>query len=265
MTLGPPSLSSFETADGDGVLGSNQSIDPTSAPSDPSFNVKGKCSPDADGLFGKQNDKKVEVDFMYELEFVPGSDVQGSLLPSIEQANVEAVLPSFFASKCGVRRLRSHRSNRRYLEAVGVSSFPNDEILDGVECDERNIVNKTNDCVVVEGKITVYVSGDVEAERATIEKVLKTTMDKKDLVSPNGAVDRITWIGLARTGRSQAAQATGDRMNAILFLLIIVMSALVLAVIIALVVRYKRRQRRTRRDRNIDDDAKALMAGKTSW
>jgi hypothetical protein len=199
----------------------------------------------------------------YEVEFVPGTDVQGTLLPSIKQANVEAVLPSFFASKCGVRRLRRRRTDGRHLEAIGVSSFPADQVLDGVECDERNIVNKANECVVVAGKITVCVSSDVDAERATIERVLKTTMDEKDLVSPNGAVDRITWIGLSP--RSQAAQPTEDRLHAILLLVVIVMIALLIVAIIALIVRYTRCQRHTRRDRNIDDDAKALMAGKTSW
>ena len=242
----------------------NQSINPSSAPSDPSNNLKGKCSPDANGFIGEETDKVVEITYTYELEFLPGTDVQGTLLPSIEQASVEAVLPSLFVGKCGTFRFRSRRSvRRRRLEPVGINVLPSDQILDGFECDKENMKNEKNDCVVVEGKFSVYVDGNVDLERENIEEMLTTRVDKGDLLSPIGAVDRITWTRLTVHPEVVAAQSVKQD-TLYLMAVIIGIAVITLLLIVSLIVGFKRRQVRARGDRKTDD-AEALMAGKTSW
>ena len=259
----PPTFSSSEVTGDLGVSGKNESTSPSSAPSDSSQNPRRKCLLDADGVYGEQTDTMVEIAYEYELEFVPGTDVQGTVLPSIEQASLEAILPSVFVGKCSVLRLRRRRSSRRHLEPVGVKSLPSDRILDGVECDKSNMVNETNDCIVIEGKLSVFVDDDVDAERENIKEILKSRMSEGDLLSPTGGVHRITWTGLAPHPKVGEAQpANQDTLYLTAFLIGIVVISLVL--IVSIIVGFKRRQAKASRERNIDD-AEALMAGKTTW
>jgi hypothetical protein len=54
-------------------------------------------------------------------------------------------------------RLRSRRPVRHRQEPAGINSFPSDQILDGLECDTENLINR--------GLLCVNVDGEVDLER----------------------------------------------------------------------------------------------------
>ena len=89
------------------------------------------CS-SSDGIFGAVDDASdLVVGFSYELE-VSGADqsddsIQENIMPSLEKAIVDSILPTLFADQCGsTRRLRVSRR----LEVVGISKYPDDYIYD---------------------------------------------------------------------------------------------------------------------------------------
>ena len=86
-TVEQPTPAPSEATDDLGVNDMNLSTNSSSAPSDPSINFKGKCSPGINGCNGEETGD-VKIPYTFELEFVPpGTDVQGTLLSSITQAS----------------------------------------------------------------------------------------------------------------------------------------------------------------------------------
>lgn len=92
-------------------------------------------SPDCestDGAFGAiDGATSVVVGFSYEVE-VSGEEsddsIEDSILPPLEKAIVDSILPALFKDECdkSARRLRFQRR----LEVVGLSKYPSDYIYD---------------------------------------------------------------------------------------------------------------------------------------
>ena len=81
----------------------------------------------SNGVWGTISGNATLIEFTYELETTQGdqSYVESQVLPVLEQAMVDSILPVIFA-QCGSRR--SLRVERR-LQVVGVSKNPPDLIL----------------------------------------------------------------------------------------------------------------------------------------
>lgn len=124
------------------------------------------CETNADGFGGEVTDDSFTVAFWYELTYVPGASVEG-MLESIEKGTADFLLKSdLFAGSCDRRKL----TVRRLATAVGISSKPDDEVLEGVSCSSG-----VDDCAVVEGALQVYYTDEIELMSNTnLEEEFKT-------------------------------------------------------------------------------------------
>jgi len=89
------------------------------------------------------------------------------MLESIEKGTADFLLKSdLFAGSCDRRKL----TVRRLATAVGISSKPDDEVLEGVSCSSG-----VDDCAVVEGALQVYYTDEIELMSNTnLEEEFKT-------------------------------------------------------------------------------------------
>lgn len=135
----------FETDFGTGASSSKfSSLAPTVSPTllldagikDDESNVSTEpCKSNGSFFINKENDGTISsfvydldvLSFSYELEALPGTSVE-DILPTLERAFVNRMLPMLFPSDCGnqgiIRRLEE-------VSIVGVSAVPDDEVTDG--------------------------------------------------------------------------------------------------------------------------------------
>ena len=110
------------------------SATPSSSPSaSPSFAPTRADCETTDGVFGAVDGESVSVDFAYELQ-VSGEDqsnlsIQDNILPSLEKAITDSILPVIFKDECDRSNGRRLRFQRR-LEVIGISQYPDDIIYD---------------------------------------------------------------------------------------------------------------------------------------
>jgi isoleucyl-tRNA synthetase len=67
-------------------------------------------------------------------------------------------------------------------------------ILADAECQEENMINSSNDCVVVEGDFVVYTDGTGEADTEVVEDAVRFGLEDTELLKSNGHVDRVTFV-----------------------------------------------------------------------
>jgi hypothetical protein len=109
------------------------SLTPSEAPSSvPSINpTKSDCESN-DGIFGALPSEDAIIGFSYEVEvnsIMDTETIQQTILPSLENAIVDSILPALFKDQCdhSSRRLRLQR---RLSEVKGISKNPEDLIYD---------------------------------------------------------------------------------------------------------------------------------------
>ena len=195
--------------------------------------------------------------------------MEGNVLPTIAQSIIAAVAPSVVGSNCATRRLRRNirRPRNRVLDAVGIRSIPDAQILDGVECSNEHMTNDDTECVVVKSAFSVYVTGDEDVERAAIEEVLKTQLNSDDFSIGLEHVDRITFIEIEIATPSNRIdpvqspqQVSTDPHRVILSIIVLLILAVPIALVVVLCVRRFKQRSRARLESSTDDE-KALMAG----
>jgi hypothetical protein len=84
------------------------------------------------GLYGSETPNSDFVDFVAQVEVDPSAVSTSTIIFALEVAFAEAILPTLFPG-CPTSTSSTARSGdvRRRLKAVGVSTLPVDEILDG--------------------------------------------------------------------------------------------------------------------------------------
>lgn len=93
------------------------------------------CALDANGLFGSNQAESQAVDYFYQVETEPTTttaDMNG-LLGKIEISMSRTILPELFPDQCAptsMSRKRQQREPRQQLEVMGVSTTPDDKVLD---------------------------------------------------------------------------------------------------------------------------------------
>lgn len=89
------------------------------------------CASNETGFFGFFSNTNVTIPYYYEIEYLAENpDLNADILPMVERAVSDAVLPVLFASRCGTNSGRRELSLRhgRKLYVNGVSALPPDEV-----------------------------------------------------------------------------------------------------------------------------------------
>jgi hypothetical protein len=194
------------------------------------------CFVQPDGFFGSFGDSQIVVRFTYELETNAGTTAL-DVIPSLERAFSDAILPELFVEEC-----HSHHGNvvlQSQLAATGVSTKPDDLVLQSLACGQANDGNST--CVVVKGELTLFVDGTPDGIETQILAILKDHMKKDEFLSAHDGIKRVTFVDVdssvnAGTGVELSptpAPASGPRLD-ILYGVLAALAALLL--ILAIVV-----------------------------
>jgi hypothetical protein len=159
------------------------------------------------------------IQFQYELEFPFGTDPATDIIPTVKKTLTESVRSVLSANECSNTRnlRRTHEkallqiSRRRRLEVTGMDPSPVMRILDGTECQAANMVDESNDCVVVEGHFVVYTDGTGEVDTTVVEDALKAGLENTEVLSTHARVDRVTFIGDAKTQGTASQASTAQK------------------------------------------------------
>ena len=201
------------------------------------------CATDENGFYGTESAHTVSVSFTYELEFSDSSALD-KVLPSLERAFADALLPVFFSSgdcaQVGVV------VNANSLLVLGISTKPDDAVLDDVIC---NATEANNTCEVLSGELSIFVAdsgmeGSIEDAAIT---TLKTGSENDDFLDAHVAIDRVTFVDLETEGPINGdpdpitgASLGGDPRLSTLVIVGIVVGIAALFLILVLLARKKR-------------------------
>jgi len=154
--------------------------------------VSPECFPDINGIYGSSTESKIVIKFGYELETSSG-DIQNEIIPSLEKQFGEAILPALFSGKCSSLRDRFRHRLRR-LAVSGLSSEPNDTILDGVECEKKH--SESNACHVVKGEFTIFTDGNEEGVEGRVLQNLQKQIEDGKFSAAHKGIRRISYVQL---------------------------------------------------------------------
>lgn len=119
------------------------------------------------------------------------------ILPALELAINEQLLSILFPLKCG------DKENDRYrrLDLVGISSRPEEMVLEGVSC-QLSLANSSHECVVVEGGAKLFVDGNASDTKRQVLEAIKDGMDNDKFLYAHGAIVRLTFTKINTEGIS---------------------------------------------------------------
>jgi MYXO-CTERM domain-containing protein len=188
-----------------------------------------ECRPNADGFFGSTNGSVYVVAYAYELETSFGN-AQDDIIPALEKAISAAILPELFVNQCTDPSLNSTGKNS---SVVGVSTRPDDVILDDVQCQAQ--LNDTYNCYVVMGGLTLFVDGSLQDEAGRVIDTLQQDMENDSFVDSSIGIERVTLVDLepdpnpgTGTGGDEGSQNKG-RNNGLIYGIVAGVAALLLA------------------------------------
>lgn len=101
------------------------------------------CKVSIEGQFGTKRGDEHVVGYVYQLEVEPDTrfqQVENEILPSVESATVNSMIPSMFVPLCGSsRKLQLELVQPPESRYLGINTTPKDEILeDGKKCPRLN-------------------------------------------------------------------------------------------------------------------------------
>jgi hypothetical protein len=261
-----PSRESRQDDDGDDEILSNPVDSPTVSPS-----AAAMCQT-VNGDFGVREGVRVGLPFNYELETVPLTSIEREkeVLPALETAFNDFLLPFVFASECGSpskpRLLFSIHSRRHMLQAVGISSQPKDLLIEGLSCE--NVTAPENDCGIYRGELGLYMA-NVGADADTIIgafKQLKLGLDEGVFDSVDRRIVRVVHLDLGDMDPSDPYQSeenppdTDSDSGTMMFAIVAAAAGAVLVSIGALLVyRHKRERPEDHFEPIVDDDGNHMM------
>lgn len=96
------------------------------------------CKVNQQGSFGAPRGDKHVISYVYQLEVEPGTmlqQVEENIIPSVEAATVNSMIPSMFESLCGsFRKLQLELVQPPEPRYLGISTAPEDAILEDGTC-----------------------------------------------------------------------------------------------------------------------------------
>lgn len=182
---------------------------PTAAPAEgapSSVLSRNQCETNENGAFGEVTSEGINVDFSYELETTSG-DVVNEIIPALEKAFNDRILPYLFGLECSVL------AESVLGSAAGMSARPDDSILRDISCSKKDV--DTDDCVVVKGGLTVFIPAAMGKEDenviiADVISVLQQGMQNGGFNYVNKGVVRVTYVEIEAQNPSQGEKAGGS-------------------------------------------------------
>jgi len=196
------------------------SLLPSSAPSDmpsgsPSFQPSSipteKCPLQADGSFGTitGSSEEVLVDYDYEVETT--ATEQSNLVPAVERAINNALLPLLFSDLCsddentrrmlleeGIRLDGQSGIRRLQTEIVALSPNPLDSIQTGDICLNEGSIGPGNSCSVIRGRLSLYgvfpTQDSIARSRAEVISAIRLGMEDDAFVSVHPSIVRLFFV-----------------------------------------------------------------------
>eukprot|EP00978_Attheya_sp_CCMP212_P001244 scaffold2584_cov53-Attheya_sp.AAC.6 len=139
------------------------------------------CRSTSSASFGSFSRKSAMIEFVYEMEVdIKNADnvVFGQVVPMIERALTDSLLPVFFNDDCSEYNPQVSISRRRLLEGssgvIGISGIPYDTEKKEKQC-VGALTSPENKCYVMDGWITLYSNEPVEV--ATIALARQSLQD----------------------------------------------------------------------------------------
>jgi hypothetical protein len=231
------------------------SVAPAESPSGEASNCR-----TTNGDFGDLSVEPLIVNWKYAVsltENVTESDFTSVLLPQLETAMNNALLPSLF--DCPQRERQLRESRRLAGTVVGLSAKPTDTIEGDVPCSGSN-------CHGLLGMLTLFLDGssgrdlqDKSSHIVTVRTAMKENMDAGKFNSDFGPILTVTWVddgdesGLENPGTTTPSE-TPPSSGANLYLIGWVAGTVGLAVLVVAAVLYSKR----RRDLQEQSDFEAL-------
>eukprot|EP00557_Chaetoceros_sp_GSL56_P014101 CAMPEP_0176483272 /NCGR_PEP_ID=MMETSP0200_2-20121128/3830_1 /TAXON_ID=947934 /ORGANISM="Chaetoceros sp., Strain GSL56" /LENGTH=335 /DNA_ID=CAMNT_0017879663 /DNA_START=153 /DNA_END=1160 /DNA_ORIENTATION=+ len=143
------------------------------------------CTENTDGSFGNTSTTAIQVIYNFEMVTVSNTDVE-STLSALEDDISSAVAGS------GIVSCMRRRKLRRKLAVTGLSSSPQDKVLDE-ECSLVEDVG-TGNCNVIEGRLTVYVDGNSDQVTSDVKSVIKNGMEDGHFASSSDDIIQLVYF-----------------------------------------------------------------------
>jgi hypothetical protein len=148
------------------------------------FSKDDNCIPNASGLFGTDQGVEQDLGFYYQVETLPilesVEQAQNEILDVVETSVITTLLPSLFVEECAVierSRQKALIPHRRLAEMLGITTLPEDTVLEGVEC-QGELSNELNECFVVDGSATLYSTSAVDPSfLAGLKEIIRKAMN----------------------------------------------------------------------------------------
>lgn len=182
------------------------------------------------------------VSFGYELETTPVSEtvLQEEILPTLEHAFNDFLVPLLFADQCSGRRSLSRR-----LGYVGISARPDDLPIVDVVC--GTLKDEGNRCRVILGELSLYLDSRRLNEEDEIREYLKRGMKDDEFVGAEERIVRVSYVDLSTVDTSvtfgQGPEDSSDE-EGVNALLVGFVSAFAGTILIGGILAYRRRRKK---------------------
>lgn len=146
------------------------------------------------GSFGDLEGQPLLVQFGYELETLPQSDLSVSILPDLENSLTEYLLAALFPEQCG----DPANGPPVATQIEGITSAPDDEPLNAPACLSQR--EDSNQCSVVSGWLTVFASESFRRRRDSgegfVKEQLQVGMTLGAFDNANPSIQRVSYVDL---------------------------------------------------------------------
>lgn len=189
----------------------------------------------------------MKVSFGYELETTPIDDgvLTGEVLPALENAFTEFLIPILFTNRCSEsRHLRVELQVRRRLVFSGISARPDDLPIMDLRCTKLDA--QGNDCSVILGELTLFLEDRRLSDEDDVRDSLAEGMENDSFLDADSRIVRVSYVDLdiLDTGvdyGQQPIQAEPRSVNALLVGFVIAAAGTIL---LGGLVAYRRRRQR---------------------
>jgi hypothetical protein len=158
------------------------------------------------GVYGDLQGQPYILTFGYEIERLVAND-QGSLnslLPLIEHEFSNYLVPAVFPNQCN----STQRLLKRRLDIQGISSLPDDTVMDNAMCSQKVVKGST--CTLMQGEMSLYTStGElIPAEEMRIKTALKEGMENGAFIDVDPSILRLSYVDLTSNGTNPSINKT---------------------------------------------------------
>jgi len=268
------------------------SFSPSAAPSgepflQPSSTPTNECYLNSDGSFGNVSGapESIVIDYDYEVEV--NTTVQSNMIPAVETAINDALLPVLFNDLCknendtrralqedGEQLVALHGIRRLQAQVAGLSPNPLDSIQTGEPCLNVAKIKSGNSCIVVRGGLSIYgffTSEDDNIQTSdAVTNAVQAGMEGGAFASAHPSIVRLFLVQrsistpLSDTeAEVRSADIRADSRGAFPWVIISCISTVFVLGVIYGWNKFSKKKKRQGTD-NVDDDAEEALMAKRS-